>query len=87
MKSFHLNSNILKNILTKHIRQINSFPVATYSTNVETKFKDPYKTFTNLKTSYASSISEIPLISKTIPEIIKENASTDLTIYNFPHQG
>jgi non-ribosomal peptide synthetase component E (peptide arylation enzyme) len=55
--------------------------------NVE--YRELIQSYTNLKTSYASSVSEFPLVSKSIKDLLDERASTTPNSlgFAFPFQG
>lgn len=82
MRNFRHISNLSRSVLSKRLSLRNSLTVSTFST-----IADPFRAVTNLKTSYTSSVSDLPLVSKTIPDLIKQFASYDHTAYTFPHQG
>jgi acyl-CoA synthetase (AMP-forming)/AMP-acid ligase II len=65
---------------SKLLAQIDQEPV---------EYRELMKSFTNLKTSYATTVSEFPLVSNNIRQFLDEKASTlpNKLGYAFPFQG
>ncbi len=48
---------------------------------------DPMTSVTNLKNSYSTTYSNIPLVTKTIAELLEEKAHITKPVFTFPHQN
>ena len=70
--------------LIARLRIQNQFKIQRLSYAAEA---NTFQAFTNLKTSYSNSISNFPLVTKTIRDLIDENVHNNRKIYCFPHQG
>lgn len=85
MRILH-NASKLRKILRKDYLAINTLSYSA-TANRKVEAKDVFKASTNDNTSYASSRSDFPLMSKNIREILAERATINKPCYEFPHQG
>ncbi len=58
-----------------------------YSIASTQSYTDSMRSITNLKSSYATTVSEFGLITKTISDLLQDYAESESICYSFPHQG
>ncbi len=67
-----------------------SLPFSTSSHNLQNQQpppNDPMTSITNLKTSYSTTYSNTPLVTKTIAELLEDKAHLTKPVFTFPHQN